>query len=328
MRDKKWNYEKLPEEVLSFDLDVEEAKIDPALLEKIEREFKGEVFNHPFTLWPFLIGGGSLAYAIGLAPLLGGFLVAIPVGAAALLVAVGNGAYRLIHVGEKYAIKRSELEVEGKKIQEAEERRKIERSVKFLRAELARVSGSQASRTSEELEQLVDAFTLIDREMAQHNEGLFMQHMSRSVGPSVKHAYKEGLRVVLCLSELLREDSSLNRSTLQREIQELENELERLRSEPKERHRLIEIKENALLLRRQRLEKADWRDDMIEEFIHRVDTCEEVLRTTRENLMQSRAEQSDARLEEMLDRLKNQIAIMRRIQQEFKNSEGLSLGIK
>lgn len=328
MRDKKRDYEELPEENLSFDLDAEEATLDPAVLEKMKNDLQWEVINHPWTIGPLVVGAGSFAYAIALAPLLGGFLVAIPIAAGSLFVGLGNAGFRLRHAGEKCAAKKSELETEANQRQEEEEKKKIERSVKFLRAELARISGRQASRTRDELEQLVDAFTIIDREMTQHNTGLLVQHMNRRVAPSVKDAYKEGLRVVLCIRELLRDDPSLDRSTLQREIEELESELKKLRSELKDRHRLIEIKEKAVALRKERFEKADLRDDMVEEFIHHVDTCEETLRSSREALIRARAEESDTGLEEALDHLKSQITMMRRVQQEFKNSQGFSLPIK
>lgn len=328
MREKKRDYEEFPPENLSFDLDIPEEGVDEALLEKIKNDLQWEVINHPWTLGPLIFGGGSLAYAIALAPALGGFLVALPVGGLAILVAMANGGFRLLRVGEKCAMKKLELQMEAEQRQEEEERKRIERSIKFLQAELADISGRQASRTRDELEQLVDAFTIIDHEMAQHSAGLFIQHVNRRVAPSVKVAYKEGLRVVLCIRELLRDDPSLDRSTLQREIQELESDLEKLRNEPKDRHRLIEIKQRALALRKERFEKADLRDDMAEEFIHQVDTCEETLRSIREDLIRARAEESDTGLEQALNSLKSQITTMRRIQQEFKNSQGFSLPIQ
>lgn len=310
-----------------FDLDVKDEGIDPSLLERVKKELKWEVINHPLTLGPFILGAGSFAYAVVLAPFFGGLLIALPVGAASLLLTAANGGTRLIHVGEKYAKKVSELRIEYAEKREKEESKKINDSIGYVKVELNRMIGPQSSRARLELEQLIDAFGGVSNEMNQYNAGLFMEHLIRRISPSVKDIYKEGLKILACVLELLRKDPSLDRSILQREKEELESSLEELYKDESKNSRMIDVKKRALALRIQRIEKADWRDETVEEFLHQADTCEEVLRTTREDLIKSRLEQSDTQIDEMLNRLKSQISMMRRIQEEFKNSQGLNLPI-
>lgn len=319
--------ERQKEEALSFDIDVEEEDVDEATLEKIKNDLQWKIIGHPLTLYPLVLGIGSLSYAI--IPVFGGLLVAVSVGIAGLVFGVGNGGLRLFHVGEKYAIKKSEFEAEYVRKRDAEEKRKIDHSVQFLLKGFQGMNGTvnarQGARAGKELEQLVDAFKQVDQEIVQHQRSMFDIHLGERVSPLVKDAYKQGLRVLACVRELLRDDPSLDRTTLKREIGELENEIEGLRNEG-ERQRFLETKEKALTLRKQRLEKADWRDATVESLIYQSDVCEEVLRSTREDLIKLRMEQSEGVLEDMLRRIQGCIATLLKVQEEFTRSkEGLSI---
>ena len=315
-------------EKLEFDLDIKEEDIDPALLERVKNELQWGVVNHPLTIGPLALGAASLAYALAVAPFLGGFLVALPVGVVALLVAGGNAGLRILHVGEKYAIKKLELRKESAQKREEEEKVKIDRSVKFLLTKFAQIDTTKnrrGSRARQELEELVDAYKQVNAEIIQHQASMFTAHVNDRIAPFTKDAYKQGLRVLACVLELLREDPSLDRTTLRREILGLEGELTELRRE-QDRPQLLKTREKALALRKDRLKKADWRDATIEEFIHQSDECEEVLRATREDLIKLRMEQSEDVLEDMLKRLQECVATLLKVQKEFEQSKvGLSI---
>lgn len=315
-----------PEETLSFDLDAEEATLDPELLKRIERELKREIYNHAWTRWPFFIGGGLVAYAFGLAPLLGGLLVAIPVGATALLVAVGNAGYRFMHVGEQYEEKVAELEEELAKTREAEEKARIDRSVEFLRQELGKTNVPQTQKAKKELSELVQAFGEVSAEISLSKGGKFSATITGRFTELTKDAYTHGLRVLSCVLSLLREDPSLNREELTGNISRLQREISDLRTqERRSASELSQIKERELARLNERLEKIEWRDTMIENLLERSDACEEVMRSAREDLIRLRAENTADALDGVMSNLDSYVSVLVDVQEQIKKSRAMNV---
>ncbi len=309
-----------------FDLDIKEEGIDPALLERIKKELQWDVINHPLTIGPFAFGAVSLAYALAVAPFLGGFLVALPMGVSALLFAVVNATLRLINIAPKYDAKADELERQQALQREAEEKQKIERSEKFLREELLVISGPQADRARKELGELTQAFHEANREIILNKNGRFGPSINDRFKGFIKDAYKDGLRVLSCVLSLLRDDPSLNRESLKATITGLNLEITKLRQEESDKARkLLRLKEKELTRLNERIKKADWRDMMIASSLDQADACEEVIRSAREDLIRLHAEDTAEALNRTMDQLDSYASILVDVHEQIKKAKNLNV---
>lgn len=307
---------------LVFDLDVKDEGVDPILLERLKNELQWEVINNPLTLGPFAIGAGSLAYALALAPFFGGFLIALPVGVASLLLAAANGGIRLIRVGEKYEEKISELESEHAKEREDKARQKIEQSVRFLRVGFEGANTPEAKKGLKELRELTQAYDEMNRDIPLSKGGRLTSAISDRFKDLTNNAYKQGLATLLCVLSLLREDPSLNRAELKNSIGKLESEIESLRhGKSKGAARLLVTREKELFRMNDRLKKVDWRDATIEEYLERADACEEVIRSAREDLIRVRADNTAEALESAMSQLDSYASILIDVHEQVKKAK-------
>ena len=235
----------------------------------IRRQLLGDAVQHPATLLPLAAAVLSVLYLALVAPIIGGELWAM-----VLLVISGIGTA----VGFVWRYVLRYTEGYGKRTRELidlleQERARLEQAEMGQRRETLRAGFSSIGSTEG-----LKALTELVNEYEQLHPDLGRQRDTDPLSMPIVHAlagetYRQGLSVLSEALELMRAVQTPGKERLERELAEMERDVETLKLDESQAGRLA-LKEDTLASHRQRLDMLDQIQLRLEGLLYQAGRCE------------------------------------------------------
>ena len=279
----------------------------------IRRRMLGDAVQHPATLLPLAVAILSVLYLSLVSPMVGGGLWAVVLlGVSGIGTAVGFVWRYVLRYTEEY----------GKKVRELmdlleEERARLEHAEVGQRREALQAGFSSIGSTEglKALAELVSEYERLQPTLGRQRD---TDSFSMSLVPSLAlETYRQGLSVLSDALELMRAVHVPGRERLERELAEMEREIETLTLDQSQAGRLG-LKEDTLASHRQRLDMLDQLQLRLERFLYQAGRCEASLHRTRIELAAIRTGNSEATVDSVTEALRRTIHQVKEVQEELK----------
>jgi hypothetical protein len=270
----------------------------------IEKYILSETLQNPLTTF-------SAAVAI----LSGLYMLAFGANNTSLLLALGAGFLSVGTFIFNYFIRGERLAQEYVRAQLAQRRAKREDEIVTIRDEFRKLSSKEGEQAALELHQAYQKFKsfLQTREA----KGASMQSMRLQI--LAEDAYFQGVEVLRTAAEITRALREINAEKLQREVQDWQKQLQKLRDT--ESNRESSALKRRIELNQQRLDSYRQRQSALAELFAEAEACEASLE---EAYMQFAGAESAAALpkanvDNAITRLETAVAAARRVETRIRN---------
>ncbi len=280
---------RLPE---SSGLTAMESLSEPA----IRRQLLGDAVQHPAILLPLAAAIMAVLYLYLVSPILGGGLWAMVILAVSGIGTVMGFVWRyVLRYTEEYG-KRARVLMDRLE----EERARLENAEVAQRRE-ALQAGFSSIRSAEGLKALTELVVEYEELQPTLGRQLDTDPFSLSLVPSLAvETYRQGLSVLSDALELMRAVHTPGRERLERELANMEGDIETLKLDESQAERL-RLKEDTLASHRQRLDMLDQLQLRLERFLYQAGRCEASLHRTRIELAAIRTGSSEATIDSVTE---------------------------
>ena len=279
----------------------------------IRRRLLSDAVQHPSTLLPLAVSTGSGIYLLLLSPVIGGGFWTICLLVVCSVVATASFVWHYgFHYTEGYAKRVREL----MDLQDWVRGREREAQMSQLREYLKReFSGNNVTEGLTSLSGLVAGYEQLQPALSQpgDTDSLAMAH----VPGLAEETYQRGLSVLSDALDLIKVTQAPGRERLEREIAELEKEVEALRQDQSQVDR-TRIKEEILSSHRQRLDMLDQLQVRVDQLLYQAGRCEASLHRTRIELAGLKAGSAEASVSTVTESLRMTINRAKEVQDELK----------
>ncbi len=279
----------------------------------IRKQLLSEALQHPVTLFPLGLAGLAVIILIGISPFQIPVWWTIILLIASLIAAAGLFLliYLIRHDVEYAKIVQGIVALQGQESRDASQA-EMERMRETLRAGFNRIDSEAGLK----------ALTDLDHEYEQLQ--LVLSRQSETVSISVSHipglaeeTYREGLNVLENGLQLSLAIQTSNKGKLEKEIVEIDKELEILRKDKGQESR-VKLREEMVASHRERLEMINQQQLRADELLFQCDRCEASLSRTRIELASLQAGNSETNVSAVTESLQRTIDRAKEVQEELK----------
>jgi hypothetical protein len=276
------------------------------VIENVQRKAMSDCIQHPSTLLPLAVCAVSAGYVLLLSPMFGGAIVAVAVSGI-------SGVTAIITFVSRYP-------AQCGKIQKTRSAHLDEAQMRELRAKLEKgffsIESPEGTKT---LEELVSEHEQLESNEAQQTE---TDPLSLPIYVLADEMYRRGLSVLSDTLDLLTAIHTPGRTSLEKQIAELENEEAFLRGRLDSEERLA-LKQDALASLKERLNTLERLELYADRLMNQARRCGASLHSTRMELAARRAGTSKVGVDSVIAALKERIEQIRNIQNELNKSSGI-----
>ncbi len=279
----------------------------------IRRQLRSEAFQHPATLFPLGLAGLSLLLLLDISPFQIPALAAIILLITSLIAAACSffWIYSIRHDLEYAKIVQGIMALQGQETGEAGQA-----EIKKIRETLqAGFSGIEFGAGLKALSDLHHEYNQLQIVM-KRQDGTLSMSVSHIPGLA-EETYREGLNVLENGVQLSLAIRTLNKGMLEKEIVEIDKELEILRKDKGQESR-VNLREEMVASHRERLEMINQQQLRADELLFQCDRCEASLSRTRIELASLQAGNSETSVSAVTESLQRTIDRAKEVQEELK----------
>jgi hypothetical protein len=254
----------------------------------------------------------STIWLLLLPPVVGGGLWAIVLLAASGTVAIGTFVWRYVpHYAEEYAKRVREL----MDLQDREEARQEQVGLALLREDLEGEFSAVAPEGLRTLDGLVDEYEQLRTALSR---GIAAYPLSALRVPALaEDTYRRGLSVLSDALELMKAARTPRRETLEKEIADLQRQVEAREGDESQEQRMGMEKDRLVSLK-MRLSMVDQLQLRVDQLLFQVERCEATLHRTRMELVAIRTGSSESSVDSVVGALQGTIRHVKEVQEELK----------
>ena len=279
----------------------------------IRRQLLTDAVQHPATLLPLAVAIMSVTYLLVLSPVFGGRPWATALLAVSGTVAIGSFVWRYVfRYAEEYAERARELmdlqDRELARLEQAELRQLHE----ALDDGFSRAGSAEGLKA---LSGLVGEYEHLQPALRRQRDTdpLSMSH----VPGLADETYRQGLSVLSDAVELMNAAQTPGRERLEREIAEMEREIEASKVDENQAERL-KIKSDTRASHQHRLDMLDQLGLRVDQLLYQAHRCEASLHGTRIELASIRTGSSETSVDSVIEALQGTIDQVKEVQKELK----------
>ena len=292
---------------------IERTTIDDLTESAIRRRLFADALQHPATLLPATVSAMSVIWLLVLSPVFYGRLWAIVLLAVSGTVAIGSFVWQYVfRHAEEYTERARELMDHQDRELARLDQEKIRQLREALQGEFASIDSAEGLKA---LNGLIDEYEQLQAALRRQRD---TDPFSMSYLPALsEEAYRRGLSVLSDAVELMSVARTTGRERIERELAELENEIEASKVDENQAERL-KIKSDTRAAYQHRLDMLDQLGLRVDQLLYQVSRCEASLHQTHIELASIRTGSSETSLDSVIEALQGTINQVKEVQKELK----------
>ena len=278
----------------------------------IRRQLLAGALQHPATLLPLAASAMTTIWLVLLSPVVGAGLWAIVLLTVSGTVAICSFVWRYVF---RYADEHAGRVRDLIDLQDREEARQEQIGLALLREDLEGEFSAIAPEGLKALDGLVEEYeqlrTVLDRGIAAYSLSALR------IPDLAADTYRRGLSILSDALELMKAASTPRREMLERDIGDLERQLEAPEGDESHGQRIV-MKEDRLVSLKLRLSMVDQLQLRVDQLLFQVERCEATLHRTRMELVAIRTGSSESSVDSVVAALQGTIRHVKEVQEELK----------